>query len=38
MTRDFPKSLAAIVEQCETLHTVMHETYIDYPVQTAFEA
>jgi uncharacterized alpha-E superfamily protein len=38
MTRDFPKSLALIVEQCETLHTAMHETYIDYPVQTAFEA
>ena len=38
MTRDFTKSLAQIVEQCESLHTVMHETYIDYPVQTAFEA
>lgn len=38
VTRDFSKSLAQIVEQCETLHTVMHETYIDYPVQTAFEA
>jgi uncharacterized alpha-E superfamily protein len=38
ISRDFPKSLAHIVEQCETLHTAVHETYIDYPVQTAFEA
>jgi uncharacterized alpha-E superfamily protein len=38
ITRDFPKTLASIVEQCESLHTAMHETYIDYPVQTAFEA
>jgi uncharacterized alpha-E superfamily protein len=38
ITRDFGKFLAQIVQQCETLHTVMHETYIDYPVQTAFEA
>ncbi len=38
ITRDFPKTLAGIVEQCEKLHTAMHETYIDYPVQTAFEA
>ncbi len=38
ISRDFPKSLAAIVEQCEALHIAMHETYIDYPVETAFEA
>ena len=38
ITRDFGKFLAQIVQQCETLHTAMHETYIDYPVQTAFEA
>jgi uncharacterized alpha-E superfamily protein len=38
MSRDFTKFLAQIVVQCERLHTVVHETYIDYPVQTAFEA
>jgi uncharacterized alpha-E superfamily protein len=38
ISKDFPKTLAQIIDQCEMLHTAMHETYIDYPVQTAFEA
>ena len=38
INRDFPKTLASIVEQCEALHLAIHDTYIEYPVQTAFEA
>ncbi len=38
MNRDFAKTLADIVQQCETLHEAVHEAYIDYPVETAFEA
>jgi uncharacterized alpha-E superfamily protein len=38
MSREFPKFLASVVEQCERLHGAVHEAYIEYPIQTAFEA
>jgi uncharacterized alpha-E superfamily protein len=38
MTRDFHLFLREIVEQCHNLHHAMHQTYIEYPIETAFEA
>ena len=38
MARDFHAYLLSIIEQCHTLHTAIHEVYIDYPIETAFEA
>jgi len=38
MSRDFARFLATIVEQCESLHTAVHKAYIDYPIESAFEA
>jgi uncharacterized alpha-E superfamily protein len=38
MSRDFERFLANIVEQCESLHAAAHEAYIDYPIESAFEA
>ena len=31
------KYLAAIVEQCRELHAAVHELYIDYPIEVAFQ-
>jgi uncharacterized alpha-E superfamily protein len=29
--------LAAIIEQCRELHAAVHELYIDYPIEVAFQ-
>jgi len=31
------KYLAAIIEQCRELHAAVHELYIDYPIEVAFQ-
>jgi uncharacterized alpha-E superfamily protein len=38
VSRDFLLFLRGIIEQCHNLHAAMHEAYIDYPIETAFEA
>ena len=38
MSRDFHLFLRDIVEQCHSLHAAMHQAYIEYPIETAFEA
>ncbi len=38
MSRDFQRFLNSIIEQCHTLHAAAHELYIDYPIESAFEA
>ncbi len=32
------KYLAAIIEQCRDLHAAVHEVYIEYPIEVAFES
>jgi uncharacterized alpha-E superfamily protein len=29
--------LVRIIEQCRELHSAVHEVYIDYPIEVAFE-
>jgi uncharacterized alpha-E superfamily protein len=29
--------LAGIIEQCRELHAAVHEVYIEYPIEVAFE-
>jgi len=31
------KYLAAIIEQCRELHAAVHELYIEYPIEVAFQ-
>jgi len=38
MSRDFQRFLRSITEQCQSLHAALHEVFIDYPVESAFEA
>ena len=38
MSRDFQRFLRSVTEQCHSLHAAVHEIYIDYPVESAFEA
>jgi len=38
MSRDFERFLANIIEQCQSLHAAVHKAYIDYPIESAFEA
>src|SRR5882757_10723618 len=38
VSRDFLAFLREIIEQCHNLHAAMHEAYIDYPIETAFES
>jgi uncharacterized alpha-E superfamily protein len=38
MQRDFDGFLASITEECQSLHAAVHEAYIDYPIESAFEA
>ncbi len=38
MSRDFERFLANIIEQCQSLHSAVHAAYIDYPIESAFEA
>jgi len=35
--RDLHKYLAEIIEQCRDLHAAVHEVYIEYPIEVAFE-
>ncbi|MGH9512744.1 MAG: alpha-E domain-containing protein [Terriglobales bacterium] len=34
---DLHKYLAGIIEQCRNLHAAVHEVYIEYPIEVAFE-
>ena len=36
--RTLHKYLAEIIEQCRELHAAVHEVYIDYPIEAAFES
>jgi uncharacterized alpha-E superfamily protein len=36
--RNLHKYLAEIIEQCRDLHAAVHEVYIDYPIEVAFES
>jgi len=38
ISRDFQRFLSSIIEQCKSLHAAAHEVYIEYPVESAFEA
>ncbi|HZS56178.1 MAG TPA: alpha-E domain-containing protein [Bryobacteraceae bacterium] len=38
MMRDLHPFLAGIIEQCHRLHAAMHEVYIEYPIESVFEA
>lgn len=38
MSKDFQRFLRSITEQCQNLHAALHAVYIDYPVESAFEA
>ncbi|MDQ2842845.1 MAG: alpha-E domain-containing protein [Acidobacteriota bacterium] len=38
MSRDFQRFLKSITEQCQSLHSALHDVYIEYPIQSAFEA
>ncbi|GAC1438882.1 MAG: alpha-E domain-containing protein [Terriglobales bacterium] len=35
---DLHKYLAGIIEQCRDLHAAVHEVYIEYPIEVAFES
>lgn len=35
--RNLHKYLAEIIEQCRDLHAAVHEVYIEYPIEVAFE-
>jgi len=35
--RNLHQYLAEIIEQCRDLHAAVHEVYIDYPIEVAFE-
>jgi uncharacterized alpha-E superfamily protein len=35
---DLHMYLAAIIEQCRDLHAAVHEVYIEYPIEVAFES
>lgn len=34
---DLHKYLAGVIEQCRNLHAAVHEVYIEYPIEVAFE-
>jgi uncharacterized alpha-E superfamily protein len=38
MARDLHHFLNDVIEQCRYLHAAVHEVYIDYPIESAFEA
>jgi uncharacterized alpha-E superfamily protein len=35
--RELHKYLLGIIEQCRDLHAAVHEVYIEYPIEVAFE-
>ena len=38
ISRDLHRYLNGVIEQCRDLHAAVHELYIDYPIESAFEA
>ena len=38
ISRDVHTFLNGVIEQCRHLHAAVHEIYIDYPIESAFEA
>jgi uncharacterized alpha-E superfamily protein len=38
MSRDLHSYLSSIIEQCNELHAAIHEAYVEYPIESAFEA
>lgn len=38
MLRDLHPFFASIIEQCHKVHGALHEVYIEYPIESAFEA
>jgi len=38
MTRDLHSYLSSVIQQCHNLHSAVHQVYIEYPVESAFEA
>ncbi len=38
MTRDLHAYLSSVIDQCNSLHSAVHEVYIEYPIESAFEA
>ncbi len=38
MTRDFHSYLSNVIQQCHSLHSAVHQVYIEYPIESAFEA
>lgn len=38
MARDLHPYLSSVIEQCNSLHAAVHEVYINYPIESAFEA
>ena len=38
MSQNLHRYLYGILEQCRELHAAMHEVYIEYPIESAFEA
>jgi uncharacterized alpha-E superfamily protein len=38
MPRELQRYLNNVVEQCRSLHVAVHQAYIDYPIESAFEA
>ena len=38
MAQDLHRYLQGVVQQCHSLHAALHEAYIAYPIESAFEA
>ncbi|MBV8895822.1 MAG: alpha-E domain-containing protein [Acidobacteriaceae bacterium] len=38
LVRDLHPFLAGVIEQCHRVHAAIHEVYIEYPVESVFEA
>ena len=38
MAGDLHAFLNGVLEQCAALHLAVHEAYIDYPIEVAFES
>lgn len=38
LSGDLHAFLNGVLEQCRALHAAVHETYIDYPIEVAFQS
>ena len=38
MSQNLHRYLSGIIKQCRDLHAAMHDVYIEYPIESAFEA